>query len=79
MNPFEFKQSLTVSKFRKTATLNDYEFDINGETYYIVQWKAGVWSAYDEATNEYYADNTTRKSVVADIIYGLWYTQFHNL
>ena len=79
MNPFEFKQSLTVSKFRKTATLNDYEFDINGKTYYIVQWKAGVWSAYDEVENEYYADNTTRKSVVADIIYGLWYTQFHNL
>ena len=79
MNPFEFKQSLTVSKFRKTTTFNDYEFDINGETFYIAQFASNSWAAYDYNDKEYFAYNVTRKSVVADIIYGLWYTQFYNL
>ena len=79
MNAIQFKEGLKVSKFRKTDTYNDYELDINGKTYYFVNHKSGVWSAYCEVEQENYAYNTTRKSVVADVISGLYYQYKHGL
>lgn len=79
-NALEFKNSLTVSKIRKAVNqVYEYEFDINGETFYIYRVKAGMWCAYDAANSECYAYNNTRKDVVSDIISGLYYQYKHNL
>ncbi len=72
-NAIEFKNNLVVTKIRKsTDTYNEYEFDINEKTYYIYKHRNNTWSSYCEVDQEFYAYNTTRKSVVADIISGLW-------
>ena len=76
----EFKNSVTVSKFRKSnSAYGDYEVTIQGEVYYIDQPKKGKWACYDEVEREYYAINNTRKDVVADIISGLYYQYKYSL
>jgi len=80
-NAFEFKNSITVGKFKKATagSFGDYVVEINGENYIIDQPKRGYWGAWDNLQNEYYAINKTRKDVVADIISGLYYQYKHGL
>lgn len=79
-NAIEFKNDLTVGKFKKVSEgFFDYTIEINGETYYIGQPKRGMWGAYDEVEREFYAINSTRKDVVADIISGLYYQYKYSL
>jgi hypothetical protein len=76
----EFKNSLTVSKFRKsTSPYGEYEVTIQGKVYIIDQPKKGKWACYDEIEREYYAINNTRKDVLSDIISGLYYEYKHSL
>tara|TARA_R110001606_G_scaffold371302_1_gene528045 strand:+ start:201 stop:446 length:246 start_codon:yes stop_codon:yes gene_type:complete len=74
MNAIQFKEGLKVSKFRRSlSTYNDWELDINGKTYYLYNHGLNTWSAYCETAKEFYAYNTTRKEVVADILSGLYF------
>jgi len=78
----EFKNSLTVSSFRKIKgdyAYGEYEVTIQDKVYIIDQPKKGKWACYDEVEREYYAINNTRKDVVADIISGLYYQYKYSL
>jgi len=80
MNATEFKNSLTVGKFKKSNEgFFEYTIEIGNETYFIGQPKRGYWAAYDKIEREFYAINTTRKDVVADIISGLYYQHKNGL
>jgi hypothetical protein len=82
MNAIEFKNSLTVSKFKKVKgsfNVGEYIVTINDKDYIIDQPKKGKWACYDEVEREYYAINNTRKDVLKDIISGLYYQYKYGL
>jgi hypothetical protein len=91
MNAFEFKSSLSIGKFKKTANnenaplMADYSLAINGVDYYFCnnsslgESGATKWCLISEDGSECYCFDESRKAVLDSLLTSLYLDYKSNL